>query len=117
MSLTAVPKLTDLLEDPAKVSLLPAEAIPAVRGELAGKVARLDTLLLARLLSGSNGQAKGQRSGDRLLNAKETAARMGVSLDYVYDHAAEFPFSMREGRRLLFSEVGLERYLRQKIEK
>jgi len=44
--LAAVPTLTDLLSDPARISALPREAI----AELRGQIAKLDTLLLSRLL-------------------------------------------------------------------
>ena len=106
MTLVSIPKLSELLEDPDRVSALPLEAVPTIRGELA----KLDTLLLMRVaMAQSNGQA--QPDGDRLLSAKEVAGRMGMSLDYVYKNASEFPFAVKEGRRVLFSECGLEQYL------
>ena len=112
-AVNAILELTDLVSDPSKVSLVPSEAIPALRG----KLAELDTLLLGRLLSGGNGKAKTQGDGDHLLGAKQTAARLGMSLDYVYKNASEFPFAVKQGRRLLFSESGLERYLQDKLDK
>ena len=42
---------------------------------------------------------------------------MGMSLDYVYKNASEFPFAVKEGRRVLFSERGLERYLQKKMKR
>jgi hypothetical protein len=50
--------------------------------------------------------------GDEVLDVKETAHRMGVSTDYVYHHHAEWPFTRREGKKLLFSKLGLEKHLR-----
>ncbi len=44
MSLNSVPKLVDLVDDPRKVSMLPPEAVPVIRGELA----KLDSLLPMR---------------------------------------------------------------------
>jgi hypothetical protein len=44
--LVSVPTLTDLLSDPATISAVPKDAI----AELRGQIAKLDTLLLSRLL-------------------------------------------------------------------
>ena len=52
-NLSPVPKLADLLEHPDRVSALPFEAVPALRGELA----KLDTLLQMRVaMASGNGQ-------------------------------------------------------------
>lgn len=111
MALTPVPKLIELLDSPERVSLLPPEAIAALRGELA----RLDTLLLARLLSGGNSQAETGSEGDRLLNTKEASAKLGLSEDHLYRHSTKFPFTVRMGRRLRFSEAGIAAYIRQRM--
>lgn len=93
MNLTSVPKLADLLEHPERVPALPVEAVPALLGDLE----RLKATLWARLtLPQSNGQAQGD--GDRLLDAKQSAGHLGMSVDYVYKHASEFPFAVKEGR-------------------
>lgn len=72
-----MPKLAELVEHPERVSSVPLEAVPAMRG----KLAEIDTLLLGRLLQSSNGQGKTLPERDRLLDARETAARLGMSLD------------------------------------
>src|SRR3990172_181232 len=110
MALETVPKLTDLMADPGKVSLLPAEAIASLRGELA----RLDSLLLVRLLQHSNGSG-GPEAGDRLLSTQEAAAKLGTSTDYLYRHSSKLPFTVRLGRKVLFSEAGIERYIRARM--
>ena len=113
MSLVSIPSLADLVSHPTKVKDLPLEAVPNLRGELA----RLDTLLQMRVaMAQSNGRKSGQ-DGDQLLSAKITAARLGVCVDYVYKHTDEFPFAVNEGRRVLFSERGLEQYLQEKMKK
>jgi predicted DNA-binding transcriptional regulator AlpA len=49
---------------------------------------------------------------DRLLTATEVAERLHTSRRYVYEHAAEFPFTRRLGTRpVRFSERGLVRWL------
>jgi predicted DNA-binding transcriptional regulator AlpA len=111
MTPTAIPKLDDLITDPRKLAGVPSEAIPALRGELA----RLDTFLLARLLSGGNIQAETGPEGDRLLNAREASTKLGLSEDHLYRHSTQFPFTVRLGRKLRFSEAGIERYIRQRM--
>ena len=53
-------------------------------------------------------------SPDRLLTAEQVAERLHISTDYVYRHARQYPFMIREGRNVRFSEVGLDRYLKQR---
>ncbi len=48
---------------------------------------------------------------DELLDVCATAKRLGVSHDYLYRHQRKFPFARRIGRKLLFSSVGLEKFL------
>ncbi len=46
-----------------------------------------------------------------LLNVQEAAKRLGMSTDYLYRHANKFPFTRREGSRLLFHSVGVDQYI------
>jgi predicted DNA-binding transcriptional regulator AlpA len=49
---------------------------------------------------------------DRLIKPQELAERLGTSVDWVYRHWKEFPFTVKlSPRQLRFSEKGLERYL------
>ena len=48
---------------------------------------------------------------DELLSVREAAARLGVSTDYLYRHAASLGFTRRLGRKLLFSSRGIDTYL------
>ena len=49
---------------------------------------------------------------DRLLGVEETAARLGVTKDWLYHHRKDLPFAVKLGPRVLrFSAVKLERYL------
>jgi predicted DNA-binding transcriptional regulator AlpA len=112
MSMVAIPKLADLLNDPGKVSHVPAEAVPAMLGELE----RLKATLWARLtLSPHKGQAGTTDNGGRLLDAKEAAAVLHTSTDYLYRHSSRLPFTVRMGRKVLFSETGIERYIRARM--
>jgi len=53
-----------------------------------------------------------QHQPDELLNAAESARRLGVSQDYLYRHHRTFAFARRVGRRLLFSASGIEKYIK-----
>ena len=106
--LKAIPDLADLVKNSDRVSELPLEAVPVIRGELV----RIDTLLQMRIAqAGRNGQGD---VSDRLLDVKEVAAKLHLSEDQVYRKAASFPFTVRVGRKLLFSEAGIDRYIRQR---
>ena len=109
--LTVIPKLAELIAEPEKAGLLPPEAIPAMLGELE----RLRAMLWARLSlprTSGNGTAE---NGDRLLNAQETAAKLGASQDWLYRRSRNLPFVVRMGRKVLFSEAGIERYIRARM--
>ncbi|MBI3895104.1 MAG: hypothetical protein HY313_04155 [Acidobacteria bacterium] len=111
MALVSIPKLSELVEQPEKVSLIPSETIPAMLGELE----RLKATLWTRLsLPQRNGNETGE-SGDRLLDAKEAAAMLHTSADYLYRHSAKLPFTVRMGRKVLFSEAGIGRYIRARM--
>ena len=63
-------------------------------------------------LSMANGVAKSAMSDpSSLLTVEELATRLHVSKDYVYGHAGKWPFTRRVGRKLLFLEAGLTRWL------
>ena len=111
-----VPDLTAIAADPDVARQLTADQVEALLAACSVCQAALVNRLLV-LRASSNGQGQAQGSGDRLLSAKETADRLGVSLHYVYKHAHQFPFARHEGWRVLFSERGLERYLQGKTEK
>ncbi|HEY6293324.1 MAG TPA: helix-turn-helix domain-containing protein [Terriglobia bacterium] len=105
-----VPRLEDLIANPAALSELPAEVIPALRGELA----RLDTLLLTQLLASANGQEQEEPQGDHLLTIEEAATKLRSSKDWLYRHAATLPFTIRRGRSLRFSDQGIEKWIAQR---
>jgi predicted DNA-binding transcriptional regulator AlpA len=48
---------------------------------------------------------------DRLLNAEEVAARLQVTPAFVYKKARDYPFTIRQGRYVRFSQNGLTKYL------
>ena len=50
-------------------------------------------------------------SADRLVTARDVAARLKCSVRFVYAKAPSLPFMVRLGRMVRFSEAGLERWL------
>jgi predicted DNA-binding transcriptional regulator AlpA len=107
-----VPSLMALVNDQAKIALLPPEVIPVIRGELA----RIDTLLLMRLsMAYLTGAGERCAEGDRLLDVNEAARKLGKSTDFLYRHATKYPFTVRDGRSLRFSEQGIEKFIRQRM--
>lgn len=54
-----------------------------------------------------------KKQPERLLSVSELASRMSVGERYIYDHSAEWSFTVRIGRKLRFSERGFEVWLRQ----
>ena len=51
---------------------------------------------------------------DRQLEVEEAAKLLGMSEDYLYRHHQDFSFTRREGRRLLFSLLGIQKHIRGK---
>lgn len=54
---------------------------------------------------------------DELLDVTEAARRLGVSIDYLYDHHQDYIFTRRQGRKLLFSALGINAYIRRQTAK
>ncbi|OFV96321.1 MAG: hypothetical protein A3F68_07660 [Acidobacteria bacterium RIFCSPLOWO2_12_FULL_54_10] len=110
--MNVVPKLADLIADPAKAANLPPEAVPSMLGELE----RLRAILWVRLTAGNHdGQGQLASNGDRLLDVEEAARKLGKSKDYLYRHSRDYLFTVRDGRSLRFSEQGIEKFIRQRM--
>lgn len=87
---------------------LPEESLPDFLGNLARLEAEARIRLNApRLTSGSAVE-------DRLLDVKGAAERLGVSTSQMYRTADDFPFTIRTGRTLRFSSVGIGRWIERK---
>ena len=84
-----------------------AEQLP----ELLGELELVRTTALLRLTTAASTPSQ---STDELLNVAEASERLGVSTDYLYRHSEQFPFTKRVGRKLLFSSVGIDNWIRQR---
>jgi len=82
--------------------------------EIPGLVGELHTVLAHCQLKLSRPEGDGIHPPDRRIDAKEAAARLGVSVDYLYRHHRQFPFTARAGKKLLFSSNGIDRYIARK---
>ena len=54
-------------------------------------------------------------SGVGNLSATEAARRLGLSKDWLYRNAAELPFAVRIGRRVVFNAAGLDKWTRGRM--
>jgi hypothetical protein len=76
--------------------------------ELLGELEQVRVTAMARLAA----PVQVQPQVDRLLDVDEAAKQLGVSVDYLYKHHQEFPFTRRRGHKLLFSSVGIDSHNR-----
>jgi hypothetical protein len=109
--LTAVPTLNDLVSHPERARDLPVH----VAADLLAQLASPQPLLLSRLYIGMSVSVKPTPDDDRLLLVGEAAALLGMTEDYLYRHAHQFPFTLRPApRQIRFSRNGIQRYIRSK---
>jgi hypothetical protein len=96
-----------ILPDPA---LIPEDRIAPILAQLAA----LQTALAARLMvAPGSGQNAVQTNVEQeeLLSPDQAATLLSVSVDWMYRHAGELPFTRRLSRKALrFSKAGLLRW-------
>ena len=84
---------------------LPSSDLPRLLGELE----EIRATAMARLMT----PAPQPQQHDELLDTAEAAKRLGISKDFLYRNHREFTFTRRVGRRLLFSSLGIDKYIKQ----
>jgi predicted DNA-binding transcriptional regulator AlpA len=100
------PDLTELLAALEQgVQALERAAVPTILGELE----RVRAVAWARLTAPPRMPQNG--GGDRLLTAQEVSAKTTLSVGWLYRHADALPFTRRIGRKVLFSEARLMKWL------
>jgi hypothetical protein len=77
--------------------------------QLLGDLERIRVTAFVRLA-----RRRTEEEDDELLSVDVAAAKLKVSTDYMYRNHGKFLFTRREGRKLLFSSVGLNAYMRKK---
>jgi predicted DNA-binding transcriptional regulator AlpA len=79
---------------------------PAELPRLLGDLREIEAVALSRLTAPTPPTVD-----DTLLGVTEAAELLGMSTGYLYHHHADFPFTRRIGRSLLFSRAGIQTYL------
>src|SRR5271163_4632750 len=99
------------MRDELQLVLMAARELP--NGELPrllGELEEIRVTAMARLTAPAPALSPHH---DELLDTAEAAHRLGISKDFLYRNHRDFPFTRRVGRRLLFSSLGIEKYIRQ----
>ncbi len=81
--------------------------------ELAGRLEALKVRLVLGLQTPAAAPAAEKGDEDRLLDAQQAAALLGVKKSWIYDHSAELSPVRLPGRLLRFSESKLRRWMRR----
>src|SRR3990172_4994515 len=113
MTLKPIPKLQDIAESPALVSEMAADLVETLLGKCSVVQGALVSRLLALRVNGGN-QPERPTEGDRLLDVREAAAKLGTSRDYLYRNSDKLPFVVRIGRQVRYSEAGIEKFIRRR---
>ena len=92
------------------VEKTPTADIPALAAALCAFAASA----AARLLELRQDQDRTHDVPDENLSVEEAARRLGVSSDWIYRNSSRLPFTLRIGRRVVFSAKGLARWNRQR---
>lgn len=106
-----VPRLEELVADPCQVRVLDAYTARVLRTQAiaALNVPNGHDLYIARA-----GIEAPEQQRDRLLNIDQAAEKLGRKKDWLYRHHKELPFTVRHGKLLRFSELGIEEYIRKR---
>ncbi len=107
-----VPRLEELVADPWQVTVLDAHTARVLRTQAIAALNVLNGHDLDITRAEIEGHRQPQR--DRLLNIDQAAEKLGRKKDWLYRHHKELPFTVRHGKALRFSELGIEEYIRQR---
>ena len=86
----------------------PVESLP----EALGGLARLEAMTRLRLSRPAQGAAV--QAEERLLGVGEAASRLSMTTAALYHRAQDFPFTVRQGRRIRFASGGIDTWIRKK---
>lgn len=102
----SIPSLDGLASDPSQIEGLPLEVLKALWAD----VRQLEKVLVLRILTAPTTASPPE---DKLLNIDEAAAILGMSKDRLYRH--DYPFTIRDGGLLRFSNNGIQRYIKARL--
>lgn len=102
--------LAELAADPERLDSLPDEELPEVLAVLRELEARVWMRLSRPPEPTGNGAEP--PTEDRMLKVEDAAEILGVTEDWLYDHADDLPFARKLGPRTRrFSRAGMYRWL------
>lgn len=79
-----------------------------------GKLEEMKSIVLSQLHPAAPySQKNDAKETDELLEVKEAARKLKVSHNYLYQNSKHLPFTVRVGRRLLFSAQGIDHYIQR----
>jgi hypothetical protein len=107
-----VNKTPELIESLlAEIQNAPSGELPSIRGELA----RLEAVLMMRLTTPQQftDVPHDDDAGDRLIDVKAAAEKIGMSVRFMYKHASEYG-GEKHGGALRFSAKRLERIIKRR---
>jgi predicted DNA-binding transcriptional regulator AlpA len=109
--LFAVPGLAELLADPEQIGVLDAHTRRALKTQVINAL----ILLHNQDLDAASAETDAHRQrGDRLLDVNQAAEKFGVKADWLYRHHRDYGFTVRHGKLLRFSEIGIDDYIRKR---
>jgi predicted DNA-binding transcriptional regulator AlpA len=107
-----VPGLEELVADPDRVRVLDAHTTCILKMRAIAALNLLNAHDMELLWSTRGTVPEG--GAERLLRVKEAAKKFGVTADWLYRHHDEFSFTVRHGRLLRFSVLGMEQHIRKR---
>ena len=108
---SAAPTLDAISADPERVRDLPRKVLV----DLALRCATVQSAI-AVALAATPADITAGPDKDQLLPAHEAARLLGRKPDWLYRHAAELPFTVREpGHQPRFSSKGIQRYIERQV--
>ncbi|NOU08629.1 MAG: hypothetical protein HOO98_01220 [Nitrospira sp.] len=102
----AIPSLDTLASDPSQIDGLPPEVVKALWVD----VRNLEKVLVLRMLTAPSTASPPE---DRLIGIDEASALLGMSKDRLY--RTEYPFVIRDGGLLRFSNNGIQRWIKNRL--
>jgi len=108
MTVQVIPSLAELVAHPERVG----ELAPDQARRLLAQATTVAAMIATRLSSEPQRPEPSAPSGsDRLLTAKEAAALLNLSTDFLYKSEAAKPFRVRIEGEVRFSLAGIERFI------
>ena len=111
--LFVVPRLEELVADPGQIGVLDMDTARVLKTQAIAALNLLHGYDLERAQVVIDSHRLQRR--DRLLNVAEAAVKLGVKPDWLYRHHKNLPFTVRHGRLLRFSELGIDDYIRRRL--